>query len=67
MTSLQIKPRFVYNAEGKKSEVLLGIEDFERLIEALEEARDVLDFDEAVATATNFVDLEVLRREVFGS
>lgn len=66
MAILQIEPRFVYDAHGNKAEVLLKMADFERLLDAIEEAQDVLDFDEAQATATEFVDLEELRRQVFG-
>ena len=66
MTTEHIEPRFVYDADGNKSEVLLKIADFERLIEALEEAQDVLDFDAAEATATEFIDVVELRRRVFG-
>jgi hypothetical protein len=58
------KPKFVVDEHGKKSGVLLSIEDYERLMEAWEEVADADDFAEARRTTKNFISPDELRRRV---
>jgi hypothetical protein len=41
------KPKFVYDENGNKTDVLLSLADYEAMLEALEDAEDVLLYDEA--------------------
>ncbi len=41
------RPKFIYDDAGKKTEVILPVEDYEALLEALEDAEDVILYDEA--------------------
>lgn len=67
MQLTQITPRFLYDASGNKAEVVLKLADFERLLETIEDLQDVRDFNEAKAEPDEFIDLEELRRRVFGA
>ena len=40
--------RYIVDADGKRTEVVLPIEVFERLLDELEELEDIRDFDEAM-------------------
>ena len=39
--------KYIYDDTGRKAEVILPVEDFEALLEALEDAEDVMLYDEA--------------------
>ena len=39
--------KYIYDDTGKKAEVILPVEDFEALLEALEDAEDVVLYDKA--------------------
>jgi hypothetical protein len=39
--------KYIYDDTGKRAEVILPVEDFEALLEALEDAEDVMLYDEA--------------------
>lgn len=43
------KPKYIYDDTGKKIEVILPVEDYETLLEALEDAEDVRLYDAAKA------------------
>ena len=46
--SIETRVRYIVNAKGEKTEVVLPIELYERLIDELEELEDIRDFDEAM-------------------
>lgn len=64
MDDIEISPRFVVNNEGVRTEVILKIDEFSRMLEAIEELQDIQDYDEAKATATEFITLDELRKRV---
>jgi hypothetical protein len=41
------KPRFIVDEAGNKTEVVLPISDYEAMLEALEDAEDVILYDKA--------------------
>lgn len=47
-SSTETRVRYIVNTKGEKTEVVLPIELYERLIEELEELEDIRDFDEAM-------------------
>ncbi len=47
-SSTETRVRYIVNAKGKKTEVMLPIELYERLLDELEELEDIRDFDEAI-------------------
>ena len=59
-------PKFVLDEEGRKSEVILSIRDYERLLAAWEEIADAEDLEAARASATDFVTVDELRKLVRG-
>ena len=66
MTDAAPNPKFVVDASGKKSGVLLKIRDYEQLIEAWEEVADAKDFAAARGSAKAFVSPNELRGKVLG-
>ena len=64
MQPIPISPRFVVDGNGQKIEVILKVDEFSRMLEALEELRDIQDFDNAKSTATEFISIDELRRQV---
>lgn len=51
-------PQFVVDENGKRTKVILEIEDYEKMLEALEEAGDIRACDEARASGEETVPLE---------
>ena len=41
------KPKFVYDENGNKTDVILTLVEYEAMLEALEDAEDVILYDEA--------------------
>ena len=60
--------RYVVDENGKRVEVIMSVEEYERLIEALEELEDVRFYDEAKAEikreGSNVVPWEKVRDEI---
>ncbi len=48
---VRVKERFVVDDQGNKTEVLLPIEDYEKILEELEELESIRAFDIARASA----------------
>ncbi|MFQ5424178.1 MAG: hypothetical protein ACE5F9_09380 [Phycisphaerae bacterium] len=61
---MQLQPRFVVDAQGQRTGVLISIEEYERLLVALEDQLDAADLDAAVATERDFVPYENVRTEL---
>ncbi len=68
MTALEgivLGPRqFVVDEEGKRTKVILDIEDYEKLLEAFEEAGDVRACDESKASGEESIPLEQAIEEI---
>jgi len=61
---VQLQPGFVVDAQGQRTGVLISIEEYERLLAALEDQLDAADLDTAVATERDFVPYEDVRGEL---
>ena len=57
-------PQFVVDENGKRTKVILDIEDYERLLEALEEAGDIRACDEVKASGEEAIPLEQAIEEI---
>lgn len=55
--------RYIVDAKGKKTEVVLPIEVYERLIEELEELEDIRDYDEAMKDG-EFIPWEEVKKQL---
>jgi hypothetical protein len=55
--------RYIVDADGKRTEVVLPVVLYERLLEELEELEDVRDFDEAM-TDRDFVPWEEVKKQL---
>ena len=49
MEAIKSKRQFIVNTKGKRTAVLLPIKEYERMLEALEDAEDIRLYDEAKA------------------
>jgi PHD/YefM family antitoxin component YafN of YafNO toxin-antitoxin module len=49
------RPRYIVDEKGKKVAVVLDMDEYERLIEKLEELADIAAYDEAMAEGDEFV------------
>jgi len=56
--------RFVVDETGKRTKVILDIEDYEKLLEALEEAGDIRACDELKASNEEAIPLEQAIEEI---
>lgn len=61
---LKIKPKYVVNGQGRKTAVVLSIEDYCALMQRLEDLEDALELDHAVETATGFREYSEIRAEL---
>lgn len=60
----RVKERFVVDEQGNKTEVVLSIEDYERILEELEELEAVRAFDAAKASGDEAVPAEQAFAEI---
>ena len=61
--SISVKPRFITDSEGHKTDVVLSLKDFQTLVELAEEVEDIQAFDEAMKDP-EFVDWEEAKKEL---
>ena len=61
--SITVTPRFITDAEGHKTDVVLSLKDFQTLLELAEELEDIKAFDEAMKDP-EFVDWEEAKKEL---
>jgi hypothetical protein len=61
---MEIRERFVVDADGNRVQVLLDIADYERLLEALEDLEDLRVYDEVKAAKEEMIPLEQAIREI---
>ncbi|MCB1217146.1 MAG: hypothetical protein R3F46_04005 [bacterium] len=55
---IALKPEIILDADGRPRSVLLSIEEYEALLELLEDVRDSITFDTAVEHSSGLRDLE---------
>ncbi|MCC6143726.1 MAG: hypothetical protein IT368_07955 [Candidatus Hydrogenedentes bacterium] len=61
---LQMTPEFVVDENGKKTGVYLSIEDFNKIMELLEDFADIIDYDEAMKEPGDAIPFEQFVREL---
>jgi len=54
-----MEPQYITDTDGKKLSVILSLEDYVQLIEALEDLEDIRLYDEAKADKTPSVPIEI--------
>lgn len=55
---IHVSPRFVTDSEGRRTDVLISVDEFESLLAALEDREDAQIADEVAATEKDFVPFE---------
>ena len=64
LTMATTETRYLVDKRGRKRAVVLGIREYARMVNRLEELEDALDLDEAVRTAGTFRDYQEVRKEM---
>ena len=59
-----VNPRFLVNAKGRRTAVVLSMKEYRLLIEHIEDLEDTLEMDVAVRTETEFQDYSEIRAEL---
>ncbi len=59
-----VNPRFLVNAKGRKTAVVLSMKEYRLLIEHIEDLEDTLEMDVAVRSETTFRDYSEIRAEL---
>ncbi len=59
-----IGARYLVDAQGRKTAVVINIKEYERLMRRLEDLEDALELDQAVKTASEFRDYRDIREEL---
>ena len=57
-------PRYITHEKGERIEVVLDLEDYQELLNALEELEDIRAYNETVARGDEFVDFEEAVKEI---
>jgi len=61
---MKLHPQFVIDERGEKKSVLLPVEDYECILEAIEDQLDAADLDEAIQQEKEVVPYEQVRRQL---
>lgn len=61
---LNVNPRYLVNAKGRKTAVVLSMKEYRLLMEHIEDLEDTLEMDIAVRTETEFRDYREIRAEL---
>ena len=61
---MKLNPHYVVNDRGEQTAVVLTVEEYRRLLEALEDRLDAEDLDEAASTETEFVPYDQARKQL---
>ncbi|RKU36691.1 hypothetical protein C6495_03140 [Candidatus Poribacteria bacterium] len=61
---LNVNPRYLVNAKGRKTAVVLSMKEYRLLMEHIEDLEDTLEMDIAVRTETEFQDYREIRAEL---
>lgn len=59
-----VHPQYIVNGTGDRTGVVLSVEEFQRLIEALEDRLDADDLDQAVGSSPEMVGYDEVRRQL---
>lgn len=60
----KLKEKYIINAKGRRTAVILPIEEFESMVQEIQDLRDAQYVDKAEASAEGFVKLDELRRDL---
>lgn len=63
---LNFKVKIIFDAKGKKTGVLISIKEFERLIQELEDLKDLAVAYERTSKAFKPIPYDQIRKELFG-
>lgn len=61
---MKLHPQYIVDDLGKRKGVLLGVEEYQRLLEVLEDQLDAADLDQAVAQELQFAPYEQVRADL---
>lgn len=61
---LNVNPRYLVNAKGRKTAVVLSMKEYRLLMEHIEDLEDTLEMDIAVKSETTFQDYREIRAEL---
>ena len=62
--TVELHPRYVVDAQGKRHSVLLSVREYEQLLDLIEDSNDASALDKAVEESTELIDLEELEAEL---
>jgi hypothetical protein len=60
----KLKPQFITDEKGKKTSVIIHLDDYRHLIDYLEDLEDAHDLLKAEREATDFIPYDVFRRKM---
>ncbi len=61
---MKMHPQYIVNEQGDRTGVVLTIDEFQCLIEGLEDSLDAKDLDEAVGSESQCVEYEEVREQL---
>jgi len=61
---MKLQPQYVVDNQGNRQGVLLSIQEYQRLLEALEDQLDATNLDEAAGSEHDFVPYERVRENL---
>jgi len=61
---ISIKGRYVVDGKGKKTGVILGIKDYQRILDELEELESIRAYDSAKASGDEVIPFEEAVRQI---
>ncbi len=61
---MKLHPQYVTDDSGERTGVILPLEEFRRMVEALEDQLDATDLDDAVAKEKDFVPYDRVREDL---
>lgn len=61
---LNVNPRYLVNAKGRKTAVVLSMKEYRLLMEHIEDLEDTLEMDIAVKSETTFQDYREIQAEL---
>ncbi|MFQ5489401.1 MAG: hypothetical protein ACE5GE_01660 [Phycisphaerae bacterium] len=61
---MKLHPQYVVNGRGERTAVVIPVDEYRSMIEALEDQLDAADLDEAVGSETEFVPYDQARGEL---
>jgi hypothetical protein len=64
--SIELKERYVVDESGSRIAVLLDIEEYQKVLDALEELEAIIAYDEAIASADEDIPFEQTIAEIEG-